>query len=50
MEPAPGARNNMQERFDRFAILLSGLCAIHCIALPIIAMHNPITNINSASW
>ena len=42
MEPAPGARNNMQERFDRFAILLSSLCAIHCIALPIIASIIPL--------
>ena len=25
----------MQAHFDRFAILLSGICAIHCIALPI---------------
>ena len=27
----------MQILFDRFAILLSGICAIHCIALPIVA-------------
>ena len=27
----------MQVHFDRFAILLSGICAIHCVALPIIA-------------
>ena len=27
----------MQAHFDRFAILLSGICAIHCIALPIVA-------------
>ena len=27
----------MQVHFDRFAILLSGICAIHCIALPVIA-------------
>lgn len=32
----------MQERFDRFAIMLSGLCAIHCIALPIIASVIPL--------
>jgi hypothetical protein len=32
----------MQARFDRFAILLSGLCAIHCIALPIIASIIPL--------
>ena len=32
----------MQERFDKFAILLSGLCAIHCIALPIIASIIPL--------
>lgn len=25
----------MQAHFDRFAILLSGICAIHCIALPL---------------
>ena len=27
----------MQILLDRFAILLSGICAIHCIALPIVA-------------
>ena len=27
--------------FDRYAILLSGLCAIHCIALPLIASFIP---------
>ena len=27
----------MQAHFDRFAILLSGICAIHCIALPLVA-------------
>ena len=27
----------LQSYFDRFAISLSGLCAIHCVALPIIA-------------
>ena len=32
----------MQEHFDRFAIMLSGLCAIHCIALPIIASIIPL--------
>ncbi|MDW3095760.1 MAG: MerC domain-containing protein [Gammaproteobacteria bacterium] len=37
-----GAQNNMQEYFDRFAILLSGLCAIHCIALPIAASIIPL--------
>ncbi len=42
MEPAQGVQNNMQERLDRFAILLSGLCAIHCIALPIIASIIPL--------
>ncbi len=30
------------ETFDRFAITLSGLCAIHCIALPIAASVTPI--------
>lgn len=38
----PDVLNNMQERFDRFAILLSTLCAIHCIALPIIASVIPL--------
>ena len=37
-----GVQNNMQEHFDRFAIMLSGLCAIHCIALPIIASIIPL--------
>ncbi len=37
-----GAQSKMQERFDRFAILLSSLCAIHCIALPIIASVIPL--------
>ncbi len=32
----------MQEHFDRFAILLSGLCAVHCIALPIVASLIPL--------
>ncbi|MFK8027126.1 MAG: MerC domain-containing protein [Gammaproteobacteria bacterium] len=32
----------MQEYFDRFAILLSGICAIHCIALPIVASLIPL--------
>ncbi len=32
----------MQELFDRSAILLSGLCAIHCIAFPIIASIIPL--------
>ena len=27
----------MQILFDRFAILLSGICAVHCIAFPIVA-------------
>lgn len=27
----------MQAYFDRFAILLSGICAIHCILLPVAA-------------
>ena len=27
----------MQIFFDRFAIILSGICAIHCIALPVVA-------------
>ena len=42
MVPAQGAQNNMQERFDRFAISLSGLCVIHCIAFPIIASIIPL--------
>jgi hypothetical protein len=42
MEPVQGVPNSMQERFDRFAILLSGLCAVHCIALPIIASIIPL--------
>ena len=25
----------MQKNFDRFAIILSGLCAVHCIAVPL---------------
>ena len=32
----------MQTHFDRFAILLSGLCAIHCVALPIVASLLPL--------
>lgn len=31
--------------FDRFAILLSSLCAIHCIALPIIAGLIPLLSV-----
>ena len=27
----------MQVNYDRFAILLSGLCAVHCLAVPIVA-------------
>jgi hypothetical protein len=27
----------LQSYFDRFAISLSGLCAIHCVALPVLA-------------
>ena len=27
----------IRTNFDRFAILLSGICAIHCIALPVFA-------------
>jgi len=30
------------EIFDRFAIALSSLCAIHCIALPIVASVTPL--------
>ncbi|MFK7816666.1 MAG: MerC domain-containing protein [Gammaproteobacteria bacterium] len=30
------------ETFDRFAIALSSLCAIHCIALPIAASFTPL--------
>lgn len=32
----------MQILFDRFAIILSGICAIHCIALPIVAGFLPL--------
>ncbi len=32
----------MQERYDKFAILLSGICALHCIAAPIIASIVPL--------
>ena len=28
--------------FDRFAIALSGLCAIHCVALPLVASITPL--------
>tara|TARA_R110002096_G_scaffold97854_4_gene218104 strand:+ start:142 stop:591 length:450 start_codon:yes stop_codon:yes gene_type:complete len=42
MERVQGVPNNMQERFDKFAIMLSGLCAIHCIALPLIASITPL--------
>ena len=42
MASVQGVQSNMQEYFDRFAILLSGLCAIHCIALPIIASVIPL--------
>ena len=28
---------DMQVLFDRLAIILSGICAIHCIALPVVA-------------
>ncbi len=42
MAYVPDVRNNMHIHFDRFAILLSGLCAIHCIALPIVASLIPL--------
>lgn len=32
----------LQVHFDRFAIALSGICAIHCIALPIVASLIPL--------
>ncbi len=32
----------MQVHFDRFAIVLSGICAIHCIALPVVASLIPL--------
>ena len=32
----------MQILFDRFAIILSGICAIHCIALPVVASMLPL--------
>ena len=35
----------MQVHFDRFAILLSGICAIHCIALPIVASLIPLLSV-----
>lgn len=35
----------MQAHFDRFAILLSGICAIHCIALPVVASIIPFLSI-----
>ncbi len=35
----------MQVHFDRFAILLSGICAIHCVALPIIASLIPLLSV-----
>ena len=31
----------MQAYFDRFAILLSGICAIHCILFPLLAIFIP---------
>lgn len=34
--------NIMQERFDKFAIMLSGLCTIHCIVTPILASIVPL--------
>ena len=35
----------MQTHFDRFAILLSGICAIHCVALPVVATIIPFLSI-----
>ncbi len=32
----------IQTNFDRFAILLSGICAIHCIVLPVVASLAPL--------
>jgi len=32
----------LQIYFDRFAIALSGVCAIHCVALPIVASLMPL--------
>ena len=35
----------MQAHFDRFAILLSGICAIHCVALPVVATVIPFLSV-----
>lgn len=32
----------LQIYFDRFAIILSGICAIHCVAMPIVASLMPL--------
>ena len=32
----------VQIYFDRFAITLSGICAIHCVALPLVASLMPL--------
>lgn len=42
MALVPDAQNNMQERFDKLAILLSGLCALHCIVTPLLASIIPL--------
>ena len=32
----------LQHYFDRFAIVLSSICAIHCVALPLVASVSPL--------
>lgn len=36
----------MQKNLDRFAIILSGLCALHCIALPLVITLFPFLSIS----
>ncbi len=35
----------MQERFDKFAIILSGLCTIHCVVTPILSSVIPLLSV-----
>lgn len=35
----------MQAHFDRFAVLLSGICAIHCIAIPVVVSLIPFLSV-----
>lgn len=42
MELALGALNKMDERYDKFAIMLSGICALHCIITPLVASVIPL--------